>query len=221
MNMGAIDLSKLNALRPILPFPMWQKAAALAGGFIVIVGLYMYLVWLPLYEEIEQVQGTVDDQQLILMKNRRLAANLPRKKEEFAELEKQLSVALKMLPQKAQIPDLLEGVSRAGTESGLFFKVFKPENEVVKQFYAEVPVKVEIIGTYRQLLTFLKRVGEMPRIVDVKNLEIDLESKAAANSGASGNLPLDIEGLAVTYRFVEASKKKDNNKGKKGGGRGR
>ena len=217
MNMGSIDLSQLNALRPILPFPIWQKAAALVGGFVVIVGLYMYLVWLPLYEEIEQVQATVDQQQQILTKNRRLAANLPRKKQEFAELEKQLSVALKMLPQKAEIPDLLEDVSRAGMESGLFFKVFKPENEVVKKFYAEVPVKVEITGTYRQLLTFLKRVGEMPRIVDVKNIEIDLEKGAT-----SGSLPLDIEGLAVTYRFVETSKKKKaDNKGKKGGGRGR
>ena len=66
MNLGSIDLSKLDALRPILPFPLWQKAAVLAGGFVVVVGLYVYLLWLPLYEEIEQVQGNVDQQQKML-----------------------------------------------------------------------------------------------------------------------------------------------------------
>jgi len=216
MNLGSIDLSKLDVLRPILPFPLWQKAAALAGGFVVIVGLYVYLGWLPLYEEIEQVQSNVNDQQQVLIKNRRLAANLPRKQKEYAQLEKQLSVALKMLPQKSQIPDLLEGVSRAGTDSGLFFKIFKPTSEVPKQFYAEVPVQVEIAGTYRQLMTFLKRVGEMPRIVDVKSLKIDLDNAMLKERGtSSGQLPLDISGLAVTYRFVEAVKK--SKAGKKSG----
>ncbi len=223
MNLGSIDLSQLDVLRPILPFPLWQKVAVLAGGFVLLVGLYMYMNWMPLYEEIEQAQTNVDDRRHMLEKNRRLATNLPRKQEEYAQLEKQLNVALKMLPEKSQIPDLLEGVSRAGTESGLFFRVFRPVSEVPKQFYAEVPVEVEISGTYRQLMTFLNRVGEMPRIVDVKSLKIDLDNQAVAEGRApAGQLPLDISGLAVTYRFVESAEAgKAGKDDKKGGRKGR
>jgi len=70
----------------------------------------------------------------------------------------------------------------------------------VKSIYAEVPVSLDVTGSFRQLLTFLKRVGEMPRIVDVKNLSLAVDS---ANKGV-----LKIKGQAVTYRFVQTQKKK-------------
>jgi len=217
VNLDSMDLSRLDILRPILPFPLWQKVAALAGGFIVIIGLYLYFVWLPLYEEVQQVRASIDTQQQMLAKNRRLAANLPRKQAEYAQLEKQLHVALKMLPSKSQIPDLLEGVSRAGKESGLVFTVFRPGEEKPGEYVAEVPVEVEITGTYRQLVTFLKRVGEMPRIVDIKNLTLAPVEGGKA-PGNTGRTRLNISGLAVTYRFVESAGKKtgaDNRKGRR------
>ncbi len=214
MNLDGIDLSRLDVLRPILPVPLWQKAAALAGGFVVILGLYLYFIWLPLHEEVQQVRASIETQQQMLEKNRRLAANLPRKQAEYAQLEKQLHVALKMLPSKSQIPDLLEGVSRAGKDSGLVFTVFRPGEEKPREYVAEVPVEVEITGTYRQLITFLRRVGEMPRIVDIKNLTlVPLEEGTA--SGNTGRSLLSISGLAVTYRFVESAGNKpkaDNRK---------
>jgi len=104
-----------------------------------------------------------------------------------------------MLPKKSQIPDLLENVSWAGKDSGLEFKTFKPGREISKQIYAEVPVAFNISGSFRQLLTFLKRVGEMSRIVDVKNMQL--------SRGKSAGM-LAVKGQAVTYRFVEAGAKK-------------
>ena len=144
---------------------------------------------------------------MMLEKHQRMAKDLPRKKREFAQLEKQLKVALNMLPKRSQIPDLLENVSWAGKDSGLEFSTFKPLQETKKQFYAEVPVDLSVSGTYKQVLTFLKRVGEMPRIVDVKDLSL--------SQGKSGD-QLTLKGQAVTYRFVEETKKDASRQGHNG-----
>jgi len=207
---GALNLSQLEVLRSILPYPLWQKMLVLVASFILVFGAYMYLGWMPLQDDIARIQKNVDQQQKILTRNLKLARDLPRKKKEFATLEKQLRVALNILPRKSQIPDLLEGVSRSGKNSGLEFSVFKPLAEVDKQFYAEVPVNFSVTGTYRQLATFLMRVGQMPRIVDVKNLTL-------ANSETEGQLT--IAGQAVTYRFIEGNRKKKSRGRHKGGGR--
>lgn len=205
---GSLNFSQLEVLRPILPFPLWQKAVVLAIGFVLILAAYLYLSWMPTQDAIAQVRRNVDQQQRVFARNMRIARDLPRKKKEFAKLQKQLKVALNMLPKKSQIPDLLEGVTRAGKNSGLEFSLFKPGGEVNKQFYAEVPVDFSVTGTYRQLLAFLKRVGQMPRIVDVKSL-------ALKHSGAGG--PLTVTGKAVTYRFIEVAtgKKKFRRKGRR------
>ncbi|ATX78967.1 type IV pilus assembly protein PilO [Mariprofundus aestuarium] len=189
----SLKASLSEALRPILPLPMWQKMVVLASTFFVIVAAYLYMGFMPIQDEIAQQESQVKLEKVLLAKNQKLAQDIPRKQKEYAKLEKQLKVALNMLPKKSQIPDLLENVSWAGKDSGLEFSVFKPEREVAKQIYAEVPVALDVTGSFRQLLTFLKRVGEMPRIVDIKNLTL---------SQASNNA-LIVKGQAVTYRFVE------------------
>ncbi len=207
---GTLDLSQLEALRPILPYPSWKKALVLATSFVLMLGAYVYLGWMPLQSDIARIQKRVDQQQEILTRNLKLAKDLPRKKKEFTTLEKQLKVALNILPRKSQIPDLLEGVTRSGKNSGLEFSMFKPLGEINKQFYAEVPVSFSVMGTYRQLATFLKRVGQMPRIVDVKNLKlVKLKNKDQ----------LTVTGEATTYRFIEGTGKKKSRGRHQGVGR--
>jgi len=198
MNLDALNL---DALRPLIPLPMVSKVAALVV-LLVLMGVgYFVAVWTPLQEVIANEKIQVEHQRVVLRKNQRLASDIPKKKEEYKLLQKQLKVALNMLPKKSQIPDLLEGVTWAGKDSGLNFTTFKPSKETVKNIYAEVPVSLDVTGSFRQLLTFLKRVGEMPRIVDVKNLSLVVDS---ANRGF-----LKIKGQAVTYRFVQGENKKN------------
>ena len=197
----SLKLSMLEALRPILPLPRWQKLAGLLTTFALIAAAYFYMEWMPMQELVTRQTAEVKTQKMRLLNNQKLAQHLPRKKKEYAKLEKQLKVALNMLPKKSQIPDLLESVSWAGKDSGLEFKDFIPSgNEIAKQIHAEVPVLFNISGSYRQLLTFLKRVGEMPRIVDVKNLTL---------SQLKGGDGLSVKGQAVTYRFMEEQAKKE------------
>lgn len=191
MNLDALNL---DTLRQILPIPMWQKLVVLAAIFVLIIVSYLYLGWVPLQDAIESKKQQVETQRMLFKRNQMLARDLPKKREEFAELEKSLKVALNMLPKKSQIPDLLESVSWAGKDSGLEFSNFTPKGESVKQIYAEVPVDLSVSGTFRQLLTFLKRVGEMPRIVSVRNLALSQDKIGGV---------LKIEGDVITYRFVE------------------
>ncbi|MBL4759774.1 MAG: type 4a pilus biogenesis protein PilO [Mariprofundaceae bacterium] len=195
------DALNIDFLRPLLPLPLWQKITALFVIIIVIIAGYFFLGWQPLQQNIESQQARVEQQRVLLKKNQRLAQDLPRKRAEFAKLEKQLKIALNMLPKKSQIPDLLESVTWAGKDSGLEFTTFKPKGETAKQIYAEVPVDINVRGTYRQLLTFLKRVGEMSRIVAIKNLNVS-QGKAGGD--------LLVKGNVITYRFIEKAAVKKN-----------
>jgi len=196
MNLDAINL---DFLKPLIPLPMLTKVLVLAGIVAAIIIGYVFLFLSPLQTEIETEKVQVENQRVLLKKNQRLASNIPKKKEEYKKLQVQLKVALNMLPKQSQIPDLLEGVTWAGKDSGLEFSKFKPSDESVKSIYAEVPVSLTVVGTFRQLMTFLKRVGEMSRIVDIKNLDLSLNKKGQK---------LKIKGQAVTYRFVEGGAKK-------------
>lgn len=195
MNLDALNL---DALRPILPLPMWQKGAALGTVIVLLVIGYFFLYWEPLQQDIDSQLKQVEGQRTLLVKNQRLAKDLPKKRAEYEQLKKDLKVALSMLPKQSQIPELLESISRAGKDSGLEFKMFKPKQESVKQIYAEVPVALDVSGSFLQLMTFLKRVGEMPRIVAVRDLTL-------TGGKGDGKSLLGITGTVMTYRFVEGS----------------
>ena len=122
------------------------------------------------------------------------------------DAEAEFKTALKALPDKREIPSLLTSVSRVGIESGLEFLLFQPQPEVMKEFYAEIPVSIRISGGYHNVALFFDRVARLPRIVNIKNIKMN-KSK--------GSLKLTTTCTAVTYRFVETPKKKPVKKGKK------
>ncbi len=190
----SLDLVMLDQLKPLLFYPAWQKLAGVAGVAVLLIVSYVYFFWLPVEDKIDGLQKSIAEQQQTLERNQAIADQLPKKKQEYEQLVKDLNVALNMLPKKSQIENLLADVSWAGKDAGLEFSVFQPKEERVREIYAEVPVEISVTGSFRQLLSFLKRVGEMPRIVDVKRLSI-----------SPGEQPgmLAVAGSVVTYRFVE------------------
>ena len=122
MNFDAINL---DALKPLIPLPMITKIMVLVGIVIAIFAAYFVMFLTPLYDSIESEKVQVESQRVRLQRNERLASNIPKKKEEYKKLQTQLKIALNMLPKKSQIPDLLEGVTWAGKDSGLSFSEFK------------------------------------------------------------------------------------------------
>jgi type IV pilus assembly protein PilO len=206
-----VNLPQLNALRPILGLPVWQCVAGLVTVVILMVGGYIFAVWVPLGDKIDGVEKAIQGEQRILQRNRQTARDLPRKKLQFEKMKNQLKLASSMLPEKSQIPDLLDGVSRAGKHAGLEFSVFQPLAEVKKELHAEVPVSLSMTGTFRQIALFLSTVGEMQRIVEVKGLSI---------SQGNGD-ELQVKGRAVTYRLLDDQEIKQAQQKPAAGGRKR
>ncbi len=192
MKLG-LDPAALDRLKPLLAYPLWQKLAAIAGMVLLMVLGYGYLFWMPVQDRLDELHAAIDEQKRTLERNRAIAEQLELKRNEYQKLVKDLQLTLAMLPKKSQIDELLASVSWAGKDAGLDFSVFEPKEERMHEIYAEVPVSVVVHGTFRQLLSFLKRVGELPRIVDVKHLVIVPDGQGSG---------LNIEGEIVTYRFV-------------------
>jgi len=208
MNM---NISQLDALRPILALPVWQCIAGLVAVLALVIGGFVFTVWMPVQEDIERVNKNIKLQQTTLFRQQNTAKDLPRKKLQFEEMKKQLALASSMLPDRSQIPDLLDGVSRAGKHAGLEFSVFQPMAEVKKELHAEVPVSLSMTGTFRQVALFLSTVGEMQRIVDVKNLNFVRDSDDT----------LKVNGQAVTYRLLDDAEIKQIQQKPAAGGRRR
>jgi type IV pilus assembly protein PilO len=97
-------------------------------------------------------------------------------------------------------------VSKSGQDAGLEFLLFQPKPEIAQDFYAEIPVAIQVVGNYHNVAVFFDQVSKMSRIVNIKDLTMKPSSDGAS---------LDTNCTAVTYKFIEQSKQKSQ-KGKKG-----
>ena len=125
------------------------------------------------------------------------AANLDAYKEQMQEMERTFGALLQQLPGKTEVAELLVDVSRIGIQSGLEFELFKPEAEIPKEFYAELPIDLRVIGTYHQFGNFASATAALSRIVTLHDLSIEVSGKKEA-----GN-QLIMTATAKTYRYLE------------------
>jgi type IV pilus assembly protein PilO len=140
-----------------------------------------------------------------LQTTRKKALLLPGLKKKMDEAKVQFQIVKKTLPEKEDIPSLLTSISQAGRDSGLDFLLFKPNREVQKGFYAEIPVSINVTGNYHNLAMFYDKVAALSRIVNIRDIKIA--------SGKGANLKISCK--AVTYRFVDESKAKKKKKKKR------
>jgi len=141
------------------------------------------------------------------------AANLAAYQEQMEEMQRSFGALLQQLPGKTEVAGLLVDISRIGILSGLEFELFKPEAEKPKEFYAELPIKIRVKGTYHQFGNFASGTAALPRIVTLHNLSITSKGKK------DGDGRMIMEATAKTYRYLEkdntASNKKRKRRGKK------
>jgi len=128
------------------------------------------------------------------------AANLEEYKQQLDEIEKSFGDLLRQLPDKTQVPDLLVDVSQTGLASGLEFELFKPGREIPKEFYAELPIDIRVIGNYMEFGAFISGLASLPRIVTIHNVKIVPRKEVA---GGNKNKTLVMEALVKTYRYLE------------------
>lgn len=181
----------------ILHLETSKKAAILAAIVLVVVGAYFFLFFKPLYSEYLEKKETLGTLQLKRSEQELIAKNLPRFRQQVQQLDAELKMALAQLPNKKEISNLLTSISNLGREVGLEFLLFRPLPEIPKDFYAEVPVEMKILGTYHQVARFFDKVSRLPRIVNISDINM------GGSKEEGGGLILRTFCLAVTFKFLE------------------
>ncbi len=190
--------------------PEWQRWAAVGGVLALIFGLYFYFFY---SKGVQQIKVLKDEQKTVehkLAKTRQLEKKLPELKEKIKILEEQLAQVRKELPSEREIPYFLKTISEQGKKAGLEFLLFQPEQEVEMDFYAKVPVKIEVKGSFHNAMTFFDKVRHLPRIVDIEKIRMQVQR------GKAGKTTLTTFCYAATYKYIEGAEKKEPpKKGKK------
>lgn len=165
-----------------------------------IIGLYWQFLYRPVLAEIRAIEPELNQLKAELAAKKEIVKEKDRYIAELEQTRAKLYVALKQLPDKSEIPSLLENVSSLGTAAGLQFKLFKPMPEISKNFYAEIPVDIQVDGKYRDVVNFFDNVSKMPRIVNIVDIKMDKPKRDAA-----GSVLLSTSCYAVTYKFIEGA----------------
>jgi len=202
-------------LADILALP--RKTKMVAGGILAIVlGI---VVWFALivpenakYAALHnQIQGLKQD----IRGKQAIAEDLPAYQSQIVQMNHRFAQFVQQLPNRAQIPSLLESVTLAGKSRGLTFNLFQPLPQVNQKFYAKIPVKIEVIGSYDDLGRFTAAVAALPRIVTLRDMEISPAEKPTGQEKnpkstivgqeTLSSPSLTLSAIVTTYRYRKDS----------------
>lgn len=194
-------------------WPPIPKAVALFMTVVFMVGLGWLLQWQGQTEELEAAQSEErrlkDDYKDKVSQAANLAA-LIKQREQVAEYVTALE---KQLPSKAEMDALLSDINQAGIGRGLQFELFKPGQQQIKEYYAELPINVRVLGTYHDIGSFVSDVANMPRIVTLNDMNL---------SAQRDGMTLSLDATAKTFRYLDndevATQRKEAAKAKGGKG---
>jgi type IV pilus assembly protein PilO len=176
-----------------------QRIGIYAGVLVVIIAISVWLSFWPKTEEIGKLEKQLAQVQAELDKAKKNASELNDWRNQMKKKEAQYKTVMRALPENEEIPTLLEAVSQAGKDAGLEFVLFQPKPESAKGFYAEIPVDINVSGTYHEVAGFFDRVSNLKRIVNIRNI------KMTPQSGKDSSNDLTTVCQAVTYKFIESS----------------
>ena len=206
-------LEELRSLDPRDPgrWPFVFRAAAVLVAFVAVSSLLIwYFVWNDKRPELQQHEAEEQTLRQEFKTKHAKAVNLEVYKQQLKDIERSFGALLRQLPGKTEVPSLLVDISQTGLAAGLQEKLFQPEAEQKKDFYAELPIKIRLTGSYHQFGEFVSGIAALPRIVTLHDIDIKPDSKDAYDQ-------LSLELTAKTYRYMdedeisasEADKKKD------------
>jgi type IV pilus assembly protein PilO len=167
---------------------------------LVILFLGWYFFVKDQQEQLEKLERTERDLRGEFEDKQARAVNLEPLKKQLAEMELMLQQMLRQLPSKTEMPDLIVDISQTALATGIQNELFKPGPESKKEFYAEKPIALRMVGSYHQFGAFVSGVASLPRVVIMTMHDISL--KPRGNRGIS-NDPLVLEGTVKTYRYLD------------------
>ena len=179
------------------PFPI--RIGFVAIWFVALAMVLIYfVVWSSKQPDLERAQGEEHTLREEFTTKHAKAVNLEVYKGQLKDIERSFGALLRQLPGKTEVPNLLVDISQTGVAAGLEEKMFQPAAEQKKDFYAEQPFRLRLVGSYHQFGEFVSGIAALPRIVTLHDIEIKAVN---ANGKDFDNLTLDL--TAKTYRYLD------------------
>lgn len=192
-----------------LPLPV--KAVVLGFILLFLVGGGYWFMWQPAIEELDQAKSKEVQLRETFLAKKKEAVNLAAYQQQMVDIERIFGSLLRQLPNKSQMDGLLTDINQVGLERGLEFELFKPGQEKVSEFYAEMPISIKVTGGYYDLGAFATGISKLSRIVTLNDIKI---VPIVAKEGKEGLL--SVEAVAKTFRYLDAAEMAPKKKEKKG-----
>jgi len=196
----SVFFEKIGALTKV------QRLLICLVTFAAIGGAFYYFIFVPKNDELKKLEQHYQSRVKQLSTYKRRASEILKYEKLMAQAQKEFNIAMRALPDKRELPSLLTGISKAGSDAGLAFHLFKPEKEINKEFYKELPVSIKVVGRYHQISDFLFQIIRLNRIVNIDNVHLKSQK---------GGKILEMSCKAVTYMFVEKKVPEKTNKQKR------
>ena len=207
----AQDFNTLDPKDPGL-WPLAPRIVILLGLFILLLGAAWWFGWKVQMEDLDTKKTQENSLKEEWVSKKTQAVNLEEYRRQLAEIDRSFGALLQQLPNRSEMGDLLVDINKAAQSRGLSVELFKPGGEAVKDFYAEVPITLTLIGSYHDIGSFTGDIAKLPRIVTLNDINL-----ALAPNSKDGSLTLKT--MAKTFRYLDqeelAKRNAKNKKAKK------
>jgi len=190
------DLQNLD-VNDVGRWPFVFRVAVIAIVFVAVLGMGIY--WFIVQDKAPQLQRVQDEEQTLRVSfenKQKKAANYDAYKAQLSQMEQSFGTMLRQLPGKTEIPSLIVDISQTGLAAGLQEKLFQPQAEIPKDFYAEKPITISLSGGYHEIAKFVSGVAALPRIVTLHDINITPDDRENFDR-------LTMQVTAKTYRYME------------------
>ena len=178
-------------------WPLPFRVAVIAIVFLLVTGLGVY--WFIVKDkapQLERAQAEEQELRTTFENKQRKAANYDAYKQQLTQIEQSFGTMLRQLPGETEIPSLIVDISQTGLAAGLQEKLFVPQAEIPRDFYAEKPIQIRLTGGYHEIGNFVSGIAALPRIVTLHDITITPENKDTFDN-------LSMEVTAKTYRYID------------------
>ena len=204
-----MNLSNINwDLEHAGTWPLPVKAGIVILLCLVLVGLWYYFDTEAQLVRLEAGESKEKQLRSDFEVRYKKAVNLGEYRKQMEDIENTFGDLLRQLPDKTQVPELLVDVSQTGLTSGLEFELFKPGPEAAREFYAELPIEIRVMGNYLDFGKFASGLAALPRIVTIHNIKINQNTSRDQGGKKALKYPLMMSALVKTYRYLENDKGK-------------
>jgi type IV pilus assembly protein PilO len=184
----------------------WPKSVKVFFAALIVVVILFFGWYLHISDQQDQLDSARRKEAALkteFSQKQAKAVNLEAYRKQLDDMKEMLQTMLRQLPSKTEMPDLLNDITQAALASGIETDLFQPGPEAMKDFYAEKPIQLKMLGTYHQFGTFISNVASLPRVVILTMHDVSLRPVKPADGNVASNGQLALEGTVKTYRYLD------------------